>query len=139
MCMVLYAAADAPLAELPERSPPAPFSARPIRGREEPVRTHFSATHVYFLGADTGCSCGFQYGPSVELESEGRESVRRLREYLADAVERAGSVEVYACWEGDEAEPLARRELVTLAYFADDVEAFGLGERWLATVVRNAG
>ena len=133
--MVLYAAADAPLQELPESDPPAPLSARPIRGAEEAVRPHFSKPHIYFLGSHTGCSCGFQYGPYVEEDSEGRESVRRLRAYLADAVQRTGSVEVYACWDGEEAEPVEQREVVTPAAFASDAEEFDLDQRWFATVV----
>ena len=135
MCMVLYAAADAPLPELPERNPPAPLSARPIRDAEEAVRPHFTKPHVYFLGSHTGCSCGFQYGEGVEEDSEGRESVRQLGEYLAAAVECAGAIEVYACWDGEEAEPLEEREIITSAAFLGDAEEFDLPQRWFATVV----
>lgn len=133
--MVLYAAADAPLPEIPERTPPAPLSSRLIRDAEEAVRQHFTKPYVYFLGSHTGCSCGFQYGEYVEEDSEGRESVRRLGGYLAAAVEQLGQVEVYACWDGEEAEPVEEREVVTPAAFTGEAEEFDLAQRWFATVV----
>jgi hypothetical protein len=133
--MALYAAADAPLPEVPERTPPAPLSARPIQGAEGAVRPHFTKPHVYFLGSHTGCSCGFQFGVGGDEDEAGRESVRRLGAYLAAAVERAGPVELYACWDGDEAEPEAARAVVTPADFSAGAEAFDLEERWFATVV----
>ena len=135
MCMVLYAAADAPLQEFPQSTPPAPLSARLIEGTEEAVRPHFTKPYVYFLGSHTGCSCGFQYGEGIEEDSEGRESVRQLGEYLVAAVQCAGAVEVYACWDGEEAEPVEEREVVTPAAFSGDTEEFDLPQRWLATVV----
>jgi hypothetical protein len=136
MCMILYAAADTPLPTLPMGDPPAPLSVRAIRASEEPVRAHFGKPHVYVLGAHTGCSCGFSYGDGGDEDAAGRESVRRLGAYLATAVGRAGPVELYACWGGDEAEPAAAgRATLTAADFAGDAARFALTERWLATVV----
>jgi hypothetical protein len=132
--MVLYAAADAPLPELAEGTPPPPLSARRVQGAEDAVRARFTKPHLYFLGAHTGCSCGFQYGEGVDEDAEGRESVRRLGAYLGAAVARVGPVELYACWDGDEAEPEGARATVTPADFTGEAEAFDLPERWFATV-----
>jgi hypothetical protein len=136
--MVLYAAADSPLPELPEHMPPAPLSARPIQGGEEPVRTHFTKRHIYFLGSHTGCSCGFQYGVGGDDDAQGRESVRQLGVYLTAAVARVGPVELYACWDGDEAELATERATVSPVAFSGDAEEFSLSERWFATVVATA-
>src|SRR5262245_17262888 len=135
MCTVFYVAAEVPLPELPERMPPAPLSARPIRDAEEAVRVHFSKPHIYFLGSHTGCSCGFQYGEYVDEDAEGRESVRQLGAYLAAAVAHSGPVEVFACWDGDEALPVDQRETVTPNVFTGDAQDFDLSERWFATVI----
>lgn len=132
--MVLYVASDVRLSELPEDTPPPPLSMRPARDDEEGVRAHFTKPHVYFLGSHTGCGCGFAYGEGVEDDVEGRASVRRLGEYLADALERAGPLELYACWDGDEGEPEAARAVISPAEFTGDAEEFDLPERWFASV-----
>ena len=134
--MVLFAAADAPLPEIAEVVPPSPLSARAIRGAEDQVRVHFSKPHAYFLGAHTGCSCGFQYGEGIDEDDAGRASVRELGAYLAAIVGAHGAVELYACWNGDEAEPALTRAHVTAAYFTGDAAEFALDERAFMTVQR---
>jgi hypothetical protein len=134
--MALYAAADLPLPEIATTgTSPRPLGVRPITRDEERVRERFLKRHVYFLAADTGCSCGFSYDSPEDGSNEHRESVRQLRVWLTDAVERAGPVELYACWSGDEGEPPLEQVRVTPSYFAGDAEVFELPERWLATVV----
>ena len=135
MCKVLYLAADEPQPVLPDGgTPPAPLSVRSLQQREEPVRERFSKPHVYFVGAYTGCSCGFSYGPYSDDDAEGRESTRQLAAYLTAAVARSGPVEVYSCWDGEEAEPAAERAAVTPAAFASDAAEFNLPDRWFAVV-----
>ena len=135
MCMCLYVAADEPLAEIPERNPPAPLSARPLRDREERVRGHFSKPHILFLGSHSGCSCGFQYGVGGNEDAEGRESVRELGAYLARSLKDAGPIELFACWDGDESEPVVDRRVVSIAEFTDPGDEFTLAERSLLTVM----
>ena len=134
MCMQLYAAADSPLPEMPAVTPPHPLSVRPICETEEPVRPHFTKPHVYFLGAHTGCSCGFQYGMGGSEDDEGRASVRALGTYLTLAVASVGPVELFACWEGDEAEPATTSEVVSPEAISGDAERFDLARGWFANV-----
>jgi hypothetical protein len=47
-------------------------------------------------------------------EEAGRESVRRLSEYLSCAVEE-GDVELYACWDGDQEKDPVQRATITPA------------------------
>jgi hypothetical protein len=137
MCMLVFAAADTPLPLLSDAER-APLNARLPEGREERVRQQFSKHHVVFLGSHTGCSCGFSYGHSDDPDVEGRQSVGALGRYLAQAVDRAGPVEVFACWEGDEGRAVAESVIVTPAFFTADAASFELTEGWLATVVRPA-
>jgi hypothetical protein len=134
--MVLYVAADAPLSEIAATNPSGFFSARPIEGDEEAVRRHFTKSHVYFLGAHGGCSCGFSYGLGEDDEEDqrGRESVRQLRQYLDAATAQVGAVEVYACWVDDEAEPAASSQTLGTDQFTDSSESFELPERWFANI-----
>lgn len=135
MCRVLYAAADMPPPQVLAQSPPAAFRTRPLKTSEEPVRVHFTKPHVYHLGAYDGCSCGFSYGLGGNDEEASRESVRQLGTFLADAVARTGSLELYACWDGDQVEPATERTTVTAVDFSGEATAFDLPERWFATVV----
>ena len=135
MCMTLFAAADAPLPERPEAMPPNPLSVRRINADEEPVRAQFTKPHVYFVGSHTGCSCGFQYGPNVDQDREGRESVAQLGAYLVEIVRTIGPVELYACWNGDATNAEDVRESITPARFSRHLDEFDLPERWFANVV----
>jgi hypothetical protein len=67
----------------------------------------FSLPHVRFLGAHTGCSCGFEYGmsqPESEAEREGEEAGRRsveaLRDFLETYLRTGAALELISCWEG---------------------------------------
>jgi len=133
MCMVLYAAADAPLRAIPDDGP-VPLTVRPINTAEEAVRERFSKQHVYFLGSHSGCSCGFSYGYSPTTDAAGRASVAQLGSYLAHSVGALGPIELYACWVGDEAEPPRERTTITAASFAGDLDEFQLRERWFAII-----
>ena len=107
MCWVLYLAADRPLS-LRVFDPAAPaFNVANLEGREVAVRTQFSKPFVYALGAHTGCGCGFdrdQANPADPAELRATETaLEGLHAYLQEALELAGSLELFACWDGDQA------------------------------------
>ena len=139
MCMVLYLAADAPLPEVLPLEPPGAFSAQLLTAPDEPVRVQFTKPFVYILGAHEGCSCGFKYGVGdEESDPSGRESVRRLGEYLVAALDHLGSVELYACWAGEAGEPAEMCEFLTTTTFTHEADAFELPQRWYATIITAA-
>jgi hypothetical protein len=120
MCKMLYLAADQALPLIPWQENNPGFWVREIREAEAGVRKQFTKPYLCYLGSHEGCGCGFAYGiwpidansPFAEDkradEEAGRESVRRLSEYLARAV-ADGAVELYACWdEEQECEPVER-------------------------------
>jgi len=93
---------------------------------DDAVRARFSHPNVYFAGAHEGCGCGFRYGvyPATDdddrrAEEQGRESVAKLREYLND-VARAVPVELYACWEGEQALPVEKRSAISVDQVGGD-------------------
>lgn len=106
MCWVLYLAADRPLALHPFDPAVPGFNVAELAPREEVVRGQFGKPFVYRLGAHTWCGCGFdrgQVGPDQPREMEATEaSLRHLRAYLGEALELAGPVELFSCWEGDQ-------------------------------------
>jgi hypothetical protein len=86
------------------------------------VRRWLTLPVVRFVGAHTGCSCGFRsiavaepidYDPAMfrqEDESDdaatARASLAALLAMARTLVERDGAIELLAVWDGDEAEPL---------------------------------
>ena len=133
MCMTVFVAAAEPLPFIPWDPARPAFHLQRLAESEQFVRLRFTQPHIYFLGAHTGCSCGFNYGLRDVQDSEdqaeehaSRASVDALRGYLANAVERLGAVEVLACWERDWAlEP--QRARVTPEWFGGDTFAMPEG------------
>src|SRR5262249_21994682 len=126
MCMMVYLAADRPLPLIPWDEERPDFWVRAIIPCEVRVRKQFTKPHVYYGGAHSGCGCGFRYGlvpiegedrfaqQHREEEEQARESVRRLSAYVADAVDE-GSVEIYACWDGDQEAAPEERSVIAPA------------------------
>jgi hypothetical protein len=139
--MALFIASDEPLPVVEWRESAPAFNTQQLSDAEQGVRRHFTKPHVCYLGAHTGCSCGFAYGqipPGVHRdereEAAGRASVAALRQYLAEAVERLGEVELCSSWEGDwHREPEQRLE-VTPEWFGGDT--FDMPEKVVFRVKR---
>jgi hypothetical protein len=107
MCWVLYLAAALPLPLRPfDREAPA-FNVAEPTSSEEPMRIQFTKPFVYRLGAHTLCGCGFDRGqanPAHPDDLQATEaSLQHLRSYLDQALAAAGPLELYACWDGDQA------------------------------------
>lgn len=136
MCLVVYIASDKELPLIAWDAAHPAFNVRPLDERGAPVRKHFTKPNVYYVGAHSGCGCGFEYGrwenEDPDESREGRKSVESLAGYLRDAASNAGDVELYACWDGDEAMAANRQIAMTPKDFARD--AFWFEERTLATV-----
>ena len=139
MCLAFYIAADLepPLVSWNDNAPG--FNVIPVDDHERVVTKHLSKPALRYLGAHTGCSCGFHYGlasPETDEDRDeerlGRESVASLRKYLEGLVTATVTVELYACWEGDWEEPCESRREVTVDYFGG--ESFDLQQRELLIV-----
>jgi hypothetical protein len=120
MCMAVYIAADAPLAFISwdERLPA--FHTTELNDEDEGVRGQFSKSHIIYAGSYEGCGCGFFKLEHAEYEEPGdlaacRESLSSLGDYLAGALRQHGSVELFTCWAGDQAQPPQSRGILTPA------------------------
>ena len=117
MCWVLYIAADEPLPLIAwdEKSPA--FNVTTLRDVDEPVRARFTRPHVAYLGAHTGCGCGFDPGQAnQEHPDEARDTaaaLAALADYLRTATADGRAVELYVCWSGDEALPVEQAMDIT--------------------------
>ena len=80
-----------------------------------------------YAGSYEGCGCGFQYGeyPAESYEPgefrQRRDSLDAFAKYLRAELSRVGTIEVFACWDGDqELEPVHHRTLTPAALERDD-------------------
>jgi hypothetical protein len=108
MCIMVYVASDHPLPTTAwDLNRPA-FHVVDVAERDALVRCQFSKPYVYYVGSHEGCGCGFQFGEYEGFEEEAdlpdkRNSRRLLAEFLAVALQHQQEVELFACWDGDQA------------------------------------
>ena len=126
MCMVVYIGSDVPLRTLPFDPARPGFHVTDVPAGDEAVKRYFSKPHVYYAGAYEGCGCGFQYGRAFE---EGQYIPEQLaaadacraaiEAYVREALAVQPSVEIYACWSGDEAKPPSARRVLNAVAFSN--------------------
>ena len=156
-CPQYFVASDVPLPTIDWKKHRQPFWARELTAYEHGVIRHLSKNHVYFVGSHTGCCCGFVYGATPEDDSwtynrkheksawkqavlrnaaaRRKESLRRLADYLFEALKCTNEVELFYCWEGQEGEePTRRRTTLLEELIAID---FALGEKELVTIQKS--
>lgn len=110
MCLAVYLGSMSPLPSVPWSEAAPGFYARPLASHEESVRDVLPLPHLAFLGAHTGCGCGF-ITDGADEPADVRRSREALARYAADAL-RDGPVELYVCWGGDA--DLPRERTLTL-------------------------
>ena len=104
--MMIYIAASQPLDFVAWNDAQPAFYVSELHELEISVRDKFSSAYVYHAGSHEGCGCGFQYGKYPEFEDDERylkrASLDAFSAYLAQQLERVDSIELYACWDGDQ-------------------------------------
>ena len=108
MCIMVYVASDYPLPTTAWNQAHPAFHVVDVPEGDAPVRCQFSKPCVYYVGSHEGCGCGFQYGEYEGFEVEvdlpdKRNSRRLLSEFLSAALRHQQEVELFACWDGDQA------------------------------------
>jgi hypothetical protein len=116
MCLMLYVATtgDQPYVETDL------LHVEDVEPKRLAVRQWLTLPVVRFVGAHTGCSCGFrsvvatepiEYGEDMFSDddgddaSKGRASLAALMAMARSFAERDGEIELLAVWDGDEGEP----------------------------------
>jgi hypothetical protein len=113
------------------------------REKDEAVRGQFSKPYVYHAGSHSICGCGFNYGQYPNAEDDPEELALKSKtlndrsEYLAGALEDGGTIELFACWEGDQAAAVEHRRAIV----PDSIrlDGFGFREKELTVVRHSAG
>ncbi len=123
--MMVYIAASQPLDLIPWNDAHPAFYISDLIEFDSSVRDQFSAEHVYYAGSHEGCGCGFQYGEYPHFDDDERPlkraSLDAFAAYLSRQLERVDAIELYACWDGDQAAaPEHRRALTPRALESED-------------------
>ena len=104
------------------------FNVAELTPGDDRVRRQFSKPFVYCVGAHTLCGCGFDRGqanPDHPEELPATEaSLRELCTYLEKAISIAGSLELFACWDGDQDAPAENRWKRRLSDFHERMDWF---------------
>jgi hypothetical protein len=114
MCLMLYVGT----AEALPLASSADLSIERVEAARQDVKQWFSQPAVRFVGAHTGCSCGFpsviaespiEYYEGMSLQSDDRaadlRSVRALIELIGQAAAHSERVELYPVADGEELTP----------------------------------
>jgi hypothetical protein len=136
MCWVLYLASDVALPTINWDQQTPAFNVEAIADGESPVSRQFTRRYLYVVGSHTLCGCGFDRGQANPQHPEelvdAERSLSSLHEYLRDAVAIAGELELYACWDGDQAAEPDHRWVLTPADVTPTMEWFP--DRTYATI-----
>ena len=146
MCVMLYIGTAR---ELPLESSPA-LTVERVADSRRAVEQWFSHPRVRFVGAHTGCSCGFpsvtadvpiEYFDGMRLESDDRaadlRSVRALLALIDAAASSFEPVELYPVADGEES--AAPKGVVEWHFDALDPERLFFNERFMHVVHKRRG
>ena len=133
MCLMLYVGCKEPLREQSDPD----LRIEPVEPGGRAVQQWFSLPSVQFVGAHTGCSCGFphvvaetpiEYFEGMWDDSDERaaniRSMRALIELLRDVIKPRESIELYPVWNGNEGDPPKGRVEWSLEQITPDTSLF---------------
>ena len=146
MCLMLYIGTAR---ELPLASSPA-LTVERVADSRRAVGQWFSNPHVRFVGAHTGCSCGFpavtadvpiEYFDEMRLDSDDRvadlASVRALIDLIGAAGSPSDRIELYPVADGEEA--ATPRGVIDWHFDSLDPERLFFNERFMHVVHKHQG
>ena len=146
MCLMLYIGSRQGVPELATPD----LSVEPVEKARVGVVRWFTQPVVQFVGAHTGCSCGFpsvmaedviEYYDGMWADSDDRaddlRSVSAFIELLRTALDAGQPVELYPVWDGDEGEAPKGVIQWSLEHLAPDT--FFFNEQFMHVIRRADG
>jgi hypothetical protein len=143
MCLMLYVGTRTELPLLVDGD----IRVEEVKQDRRAVRRWFSSPFVHFVGAHTGCSCGFpsviaeapiEYFDGLLPKADERpadlKSVQALIDLLRASPGEAEAIELYPVADGEE--DLSPKGLIRMQLSSLDPERFFLNERFMHLVER---
>src|SRR5262245_54009152 len=117
MCMMVYIAASQPLDLVVWNEALPAFHVSDLHETEVSVKAQFRSAYVYYAGSHEGCGGGCRYGEYPKFVDDERNlkraSLDAFAAYLVRQLARVETIELYACWDGDQAAPPEHRRALT--------------------------
>ena len=139
MCLVLYLGSEKrrPLIAWDESAPR--FHVKDDDADAKKASAHFRKAHVYYVGSDNGCGCGFRQEHDSMIDDAEQlvaktDNQTLLHAYIKRCLADEDSVELYSCWSGDEALPMESDRTIGVDELIDD--DFWFAERQRTIVVQ---
>jgi hypothetical protein len=98
---------------------------------ERTLRPKFTKTNIYYVGSDTGCSCGLAFDSANfddPDEAINKKSPTRLIELLKEMT-LTEDIEYYCCWEGSWDLPTEHTQEIDIRDISLDKNYWGLTEQ----------
>jgi hypothetical protein len=129
---------EAPLLDTWTKSSPRFYVSEPQPYELSAVRANLNLPFIRYIGAYTGCGCGYRSILRLGIQGEPEDPVatqsdhEALARYLHEVLAQNRSVQIYGCWSGEESQPLEQQRTVEVSEIASPEFAFR--ERELLTV-----
>ena len=118
MCLAVYLGSDHPVQEIAwDKERPAFYLQE--AAASEPARRQFAGEYVYYAGSHQGCGCGFSKdGEPPEELARCQANYDALAKVLGSAMQQGARLQLFTCWEGDQADPPESVRSVSVAELA---------------------
>jgi hypothetical protein len=105
MCLAVYLASSAEIpGGLRGRADAHAFYLEPVPAGNA-VRRHFAVPYVYYAGSHEVCGCGFMKdGRDDDDRARSQADYDALARCIRSTQAAGATVELFACWEGDQAD-----------------------------------
>lgn len=142
MCMAIYISTDRPLPIIPYDEMNRKLHTEDITEKEQVLINIFSKQYIKYVGSDEGCGCGFRHALIhndnwLEVLDEDDTSFDNnnqiaLVDLISNNIPEGKIVEIFACWEGGQNEPVLYNQTIKLSDILN--EGFFFKERGFYTV-----
>jgi len=116
MCLAVYIASNKPLPLVNWNNDRPRFHVLAISEEDKGIAKQFKNKNVVYAGSHEGCGCGFfKEGEEGEKLKIRQANYEELAYYLSSLKFSGAKLELFSCWEGDQAETPEFRERISLA------------------------
>ena len=128
MCMAIYISTDRSLPTIPYDEGNRKLNTEDITDNEKTLKNLFSKPNIKYVGSDQGCSCGFRHAiihndSWLDVVDDETPFDNSNHVNLVDLIKKnttdGKTVEILACWEGDQNEPILHQQTIKLSDILD--------------------
>lgn len=135
MCLAVYLASSIPLNEISWNKKLPAFYLTKLSNKDR-IGKQFKLPHFYYLGAHTGCGCGFIKDGNIGDDlKKCNANYSALAKAMNGAENQKATMQIFSCWEGDQDK--APESVVSRAIFQLEEPKFEFKELQLINIEPN--